>query len=81
MYPHPPHYHLLWEWNNFQHTQAYIIFTYRILSLANAKFTYYPATKLFNNIPPNINKLNHDILEFQKGLLRSILVCTGTRLH
>jgi len=29
-----------------------------------AQFMYYPATKLFNNIPPNINKLNQDIQEF-----------------
>jgi len=24
-----------------------------------AQFTYYPANKLFNNIPPNINKSRH----------------------
>ena len=29
-----------------------------------AQFTYYPTTKLFNNIPPNIKNLNHDIQEF-----------------
>jgi hypothetical protein len=29
-----------------------------------AQFTYYPETKLFNNIPPNINNLNHDIQKF-----------------
>ena len=29
-----------------------------------AQFMYYPATKLFNNILPNINNLNHDMQEF-----------------
>ena len=29
-----------------------------------AQFTYYPATNLFNNIPPNTKNLNHDIQEF-----------------
>jgi hypothetical protein len=28
-----------------------------------AQFTYYPATKLLNNIPPNMKNLNHDIQE------------------
>jgi hypothetical protein len=28
------------------------------------QFTHYPATKLFNNILPNTNNLNHDIQEF-----------------
>ena len=32
-----------------------------------AQFTYYPATKLFCNIPPNINYLNHDLREFFKA--------------
>jgi len=36
-----------------------------------AKFTYYPATKLLNNIPPNINNLNHDIQEFLRHHFRS----------
>ena len=25
LYLYPPHYHLLWEWNNFKHTEAYTI--------------------------------------------------------
>jgi len=25
VYPHPPHYNLRWGWNNFKHTQAYMI--------------------------------------------------------
>jgi len=29
-----------------------------------AQFTYYPAPNLFNNIPPNIKNLNHDIQKF-----------------
>ncbi len=29
-----------------------------------AQFIYYPATKLFNNIPPNIKNLNQVIQEF-----------------
>jgi hypothetical protein len=24
-YPHPPHYYLVWGWNNFQHTRTYTI--------------------------------------------------------
>jgi len=28
---------------------------------------YYPATKLFRNIPLNMNYLNHDIWEFFKA--------------
>jgi len=35
------------------------------------QFTYYPATKPYNNIPPNINNLNHDIQEFLRYRLRS----------
>jgi len=35
-----------------------------------ARFTYYPATKLFNNIPPNIKNLNHDIQAFQGAVLQ-----------
>ena len=37
-----------------------------------AQFTYYPATNLFNNIPPNTKNLNHDIQEFLRH--RSISV-------
>ena len=29
-----------------------------------AQFKYYPATELFNNIPPHIKNLNHDIQEY-----------------
>jgi len=36
-----------------------------------AQFTHYPATKLFNNILPNINDLNHDIEEFLTHCFRS----------
>jgi len=36
-----------------------------------AQFTYYPATKLFNNIPLNIKNLNHDIQEFLTRRFRS----------
>jgi len=34
-----------------------------------AHFTYYPATKLFNNTPPSIKYLNHDIQEFLRRRL------------
>ena len=36
-----------------------------------AQFTYYPATKLFNNIPPNIENLNHNMQEFLGRRFRS----------
>jgi len=36
-----------------------------------ARFTHYPATKLFNNILPNINNLYHDIQEFLTHRFRS----------
>jgi len=36
-----------------------------------AQFTYYPATKLFNNTSPNINNLNHDIQKFLRHRFRS----------
>jgi hypothetical protein len=36
-----------------------------------AKFMYYPATKLFYNIPPNIDNLNHDKQEFVRHWFRS----------
>jgi len=32
---------------------------------------YYPATKLFYNIPPNIKNLKHDIQEFLTHRFRS----------
>ena len=35
------------------------------------QFTYYPATKLFNNIPPKIKNLNLDIQEFLRHRFRS----------
>ena len=37
-----------------------------------AQFTYYPATKLFNNISPNINNSNHDIQEFLRHCCRNV---------
>jgi hypothetical protein len=73
-HPHLPHYHLLWGWNNFQHTQAY---TKHNSYMPNTKprkmaqFTCKPATKLFNNIPPNINNLNHNIQAFLRYSFRS----------
>jgi len=42
-----------------------------------AQFTYYPADKLFNNIPPNIKYLNYDIHEF----LISKLFMTNVKLR
>jgi hypothetical protein len=36
-----------------------------------ALFTYYLATKLFNNIPLNINNLNNNIQEFLRHRFRS----------
>jgi len=36
-----------------------------------AQFMYYPATKLFNNIPPNIKNLNNDTQEFLQHRFRS----------
>jgi hypothetical protein len=36
-----------------------------------AQFTHYPTTKLFNNILPNINNLNHDIQEFLTQCFKS----------
>jgi len=37
-----------------------------------AQFTYYPETKLFNNIPSNIKNLNHDIQEFLRHRFRIV---------
>jgi len=36
-----------------------------------AQFTYYTATKLFSNILPNIEYLNHDTQEFLRHRFRS----------
>jgi hypothetical protein len=36
-----------------------------------AQFMYYPATKLFYNIPSNIDNLNHDKQEFVRHRFRS----------
>jgi len=45
-----------------------------------AQFTYYPETKLFNNIPPNINNLNHDIQEFQ-GTISEVPIMLSPSLY
>jgi hypothetical protein len=36
-----------------------------------AQFMYHPVTKLFYNIPPNIDNLNHDKEEFVRHRFRS----------
>ena len=74
MYPQPPHYHLLWGWNNFQHALTYVI---RYFYMPNTKPRKWHSLRTILQssysitFPPNIKNLNHIIQEFLRHRFRS----------